>query len=40
MGQPHRIGKLEASLQYIMSKSGVWNAYAGDILACWREQQD
>lgn len=33
LGQPHRIGKLERALSYIMSQDGVWTASASDILA-------
>lgn len=36
LGQPHRIGALEAALDYIMGKRGVWTAHAGEILAAWR----
>ena len=32
MGQPHRIGRLEAALEYITSKPGVWPAAPGEIL--------
>lgn len=32
MGQPHRIGCLEAVLDYIMSRDGVWQASSTDIL--------
>ena len=32
MGQPHRIGCLESVLEYMMSKDGVWQASATDIL--------
>ena len=39
LGQPHRIGKLEAVLEYITGRSGVWSASAGDIMDCWRQQQ-
>jgi hypothetical protein len=36
LGQPHRIGKLEAALDYIMRQDGIWSAHPGDILAAWR----
>ena len=39
LGQPHRIGKLEAALEYILGKSGVWNAGASEILDAWQAQQ-
>ncbi len=39
LGQPHRIGKLEAALEYISALPGVWNASANDILTCWQHQQ-
>jgi len=32
LGQPHRIGKLEAVLEYVMNQPGVWSASASDIL--------
>lgn len=32
LGQPHRIGKLEALLEQLMAKEGVWSAHAGRIL--------
>jgi peptidoglycan/xylan/chitin deacetylase (PgdA/CDA1 family) len=40
LGQPHRIGKLEAALDYITGKDGIWPAYAADIAACWQDQQN
>lgn len=39
IGQPHRIGKLEAALEYITSKAGIWSAGASEIVDTWREQQ-
>ncbi len=39
LGQPHRIGKLEKALDYIMSKDEVWSASAGDILDAWKAAQ-
>lgn len=39
LGQPHRIGRLEAVLDTIMSRQGVWSASASDILAAFIEQQ-
>ena len=33
LGQPHRIGRLEQALDYITSRSGVWTAAPGEILA-------
>ncbi len=39
MGQPHRIGKLEAALAYICGQSGTWSASAGDIERVWQQQQ-
>ena len=32
LGQPHRISKLEAVLDYVMSQEGVWSASASQIL--------
>lgn len=40
LGQPHRIGKLEAALEYIVAQPGVWSASAGEIKASWQNQQD
>lgn len=40
IGQPHRIAKLEAALDYIMGKSGVWSASPGEILDCWTSQRN
>lgn len=39
LGQPHRIGKLEQALEYVMAKPEVWSASAGDILDAWKGQQ-
>lgn len=39
LGQPHRIGRLEAALQHITGQPGVWSAGAGDILDHWQQQQ-
>lgn len=38
LGQPHRIGKLEQVLDYVMGQQGVWSAGAGDILDVFRQQ--
>ena len=32
LGQPHRIKHLEAALEYVMSKPGVWCANAGEVI--------
>jgi allantoinase len=37
LGQPHRIGKLEQALQYIMGKEGVWSAYGTEIVDAWQQ---
>jgi peptidoglycan/xylan/chitin deacetylase (PgdA/CDA1 family) len=37
LGQPHRIGRLEAILDYVMRQEGVWSAPAGAILDAFRE---
>lgn len=39
LGQPHRIGKLEAALDYISSREGVWSASASTILDAFVEEQ-
>jgi len=39
LGQPHRIGKLEAVLDYITSQDGVWSASASDIKNAFLSQQ-
>ena len=36
LGQPHRIGKLEEVLEYILGHDDVWSAHAGDIHAAWQ----
>ena len=33
MGQPHRIGKLDAMLAHITSQNGIWSAPASEIIA-------
>ncbi|EED34042.1 polysaccharide deacetylase [gamma proteobacterium NOR5-3] len=38
IGQPHRIGKLEAVLDYILAKD-IWSAHPSDIVARWQAQQ-
>jgi len=35
LGQPHRIGKLEQVLEYVMAKEGVWSASASEIATAW-----
>jgi allantoinase len=39
LGQPHRIGKLEAALEYITAREGVFCAPPGELLDAVREQQ-
>lgn len=39
LGQPHRIGFLEAALDYIQSKPEVWSASASEILDIWAINQ-
>ncbi len=39
LGQPHRIGYLEQTLEYITAQDGVWSASAGDIQQSWAQQQ-
>ncbi|MYD43293.1 MAG: polysaccharide deacetylase family protein [Gammaproteobacteria bacterium] len=39
LGQPHRIKKLEAVLEFLTSLPGVWFASAHDILASFKNQQ-
>jgi peptidoglycan/xylan/chitin deacetylase (PgdA/CDA1 family) len=39
LGQPHRIAKLETALQYLSSKSEIWNASPSEILNQWQAQQ-
>jgi len=36
LGQPHRIGKFEQILEYIMSKNEAWSASASDVLAAYQ----
>ena len=40
IGQPHRIGWLEAVLEHISGRDGVWNAQASEIVDSWRAQQE
>ena len=35
LGQPHRIGKLEEVLEYIMGHKGVWSTAAANICRAW-----
>jgi len=37
-GQPYRIGALEAALDHIMSRRGVWPATAAEIVDAWKKQ--
>ena len=39
LGQPHRIGALEAVLEHLAAQTGVWSASGADIVAAWQEQQ-
>jgi peptidoglycan/xylan/chitin deacetylase (PgdA/CDA1 family) len=39
LGQPHRIGKLEQALEYLMSRDSVWNAGSSEIMQHWLDQQ-
>jgi allantoinase len=39
LGQPHRIGKLEQALKYIVGQSGVWSTGASEIIQAWQAQQ-
>ena len=39
LGQPHRIGKLEQGLEYIMGRNGVWRASATNILDAWEKPE-
>ncbi|MFK8054120.1 MAG: polysaccharide deacetylase family protein [Woeseiaceae bacterium] len=39
LGQPHRIGKLEAVLKHITSHDGVWSASPTAILEAWQSAQ-
>jgi len=36
LGQPHRIARLEAALDYVMSQDGIWSASASDILGAYK----
>ena len=39
-GQPHRVGALDAALEYICSHAGVWRATAGrSCSTSWRSNQ-
>ena len=40
LGQPHRISRFEAALEYLSRQDGIWNASAGEIVESWRSQQD
>ena len=39
IGQPYRIGTLEAVLAHILGRSGVWPATGAEILDAWKGQQ-
>ena len=39
IGQPYRIGALEAALAHIMGHQGVWAATGAQIVDAWRSQQ-
>ena len=39
LGQPHRIGALEAVLEHLAAQTGVWSASGAEIVAAWQEQQ-
>ena len=39
MGQPHRVKHVEAALQHVMTRPGVWSASAGEIHRAWASQQ-
>lgn len=39
LGQPHRIGRLEQVLEYVMGHDGVWTASAGEICRAWQASQ-
>jgi hypothetical protein len=39
LGQPHRIGKLEEVLEYIMGHKGVWSTAAANICRAWHAGQ-
>lgn len=36
LGQPHRIAKLEAVLEYVSDQDGIWSAPAGEILEAYK----
>jgi len=38
-GQPHRIGALDAALEYICSRAGVWRATGWEIVQHFLAQQ-
>lgn len=40
LGQPHRIGYLEAVLDYVTSHDGVWSAGASEICEAWQASQE
>ena len=40
IGQPHRIGRLEQILEYVMKQAGVWSAYPNQIREQWTAQAD
>ena len=39
LGQPHRIGALEAVLGHLAAQAGVWSASGAEIVAAWQAQQ-
>lgn len=39
LGQPHRISRLEAVLDNVMARDGIWSASASDILEAFSQQQ-
>jgi peptidoglycan/xylan/chitin deacetylase (PgdA/CDA1 family) len=39
VGQPHRIGKVEAVLDHLLAQDGVWSATPGEIIDSWQAQQ-
>ena len=40
IGQPYRIGALEAVLDHIMRQDGVWAATGSEILEAWKREQE
>ena len=38
IGQPYRIGTLEAALAHVLRRGGVWTASGGEILDAWKAQ--